>query len=119
MTLTLSGRIPSKKNSRRHFMVGGRRVVVPSQAYETWHTEWVLRLRSQRPTTPLTGSLTLTLHLHLKGRIDQDLDNAVASVLDLFQDAGIIDNDRHITELHLYKHSGAPDFSATVAVHSA
>jgi Holliday junction resolvase RusA-like endonuclease len=114
MTVELTGRIPSKKNSRRHFVAGGRRIVAPSAAYERWHREQSLVLLSKRPTSPLAGPLSLTLHLFLKGRIDQDLDNAVASICDLFQDVGIITNDKQVAEMHLYKHSGNPDFFAAV-----
>jgi Holliday junction resolvase RusA-like endonuclease len=95
-------------------------LVVPSAAIESRYPEWSLRLLTQGPETPISEPLALTLHLdlylYLKGKIDQDLDNAVASVLDLFQDAGIIQNDKQVMELHLFKHPGATDFSASVTV---
>lgn len=119
MTIELTGRIPSKKNSRRIFRNGGRMIIAPSAAYESWRTENMLRLRLLHLKATLAGPLSLTLHLFLKGKIDQDLDNAVASVNDLLQDAGVIENDKQLVELHLYKHSGCPDFSATVEIAQA
>ena len=88
--------------------------MMPSKAYETWHHEAGQQLLPQRPTTAFDGDLGLVLHLYLKGKLEQDLDNAVASILDLFQDSGIIENDKQVVELHLYKHRGKPDFSATI-----
>lgn len=119
MTFELIGRIPSKKNSRRHFLAGRRRVVVPSAAYERWHTEQSIQLLPKKPTSPVTGPLALTLHLYLKGRIDQDLDNAVASIADLLQDTAVIENDAQLVELHLFKHPGQAHFFATVEISQA
>jgi Holliday junction resolvase RusA-like endonuclease len=121
MTITLEGRIASKKNSKRVFRnrFTGRTVVTSSTAYGTWHANASLQLLPQRPPSPLTGSLALTLHLYLKGKLDQDLDNAAASVMDLFQDCGVIENDKQIVELHLYKHPGQPDFRAIIDIENA
>src|SRR5690606_34515396 len=100
MHFELTGRIPSKKNSKRVFRnkYSGKTIVTSSSAYTTWHETAGYQLLPQRPTTPLTGDLSLTLHLFLKGKLDQDLDNAVASVLDLFQDSLIIENDKQVVE---------------------
>src|SRR5262245_37872098 len=119
MRFELIGRIPSKKNSKRRIKRGNAIFMVPSAAYERWHTEQSRQLLAKRPKTPLAGPLALTLHLYLKGRIDQDLDNAVASIADLFQDAAVIENDKQLVELHLYKHPGNHHFFATVDIEAA
>ena len=117
MKVELTGRIPSKKNSRRHFVVGGRRIVAPSKAYETWHQEWMLRLSAKRPTVPLDGPLGIKCVFYLKGKLDADLDNMMASVADLLEDAGYIANDKLIVHADLTKWSLAPDFRTEVSIY--
>ena len=53
MTLTLYGRIPSKKNSRNIFVRGGRIVNIPSKDYEAWHNEQMWLLKKHKPKSPL------------------------------------------------------------------
>jgi len=120
MTYTLTGRVISKKNSKQIFRAGGRTIISTSKAYKTWHeaTLWQLKA-SKRPPTPLDGPLTLTIYFYLKGKIDADLDNLTASICDVLTDAEIIADDKHITELHLFKRSGAPEFSTSLEISQA
>ena len=117
MKLTLTGRIPSKKNSRRHFKTPtGRRIVMPSAAYERWHTEAGYQLLSHRPKQPLDGPISLTCTFYLKGRLDSDLDNMMASVADLLEDMGFIQNDKQIRHADLTKYPLASDFKTEITI---
>lgn len=119
MVLTLTGRIASKKNSKRVFRnrYSGKTVVTSSKAFTTWHEGALLQIMaSTRPTKPLEGDLRIDIYFYLKGRIQADIDNMTASLLDLLADAGIIENDDQVIEAHLYKRRGAPEFSTTLEV---
>ena len=119
MTFTLTGRVASKKNSKRIFRnrYTGKPVVTSSSAYGTWHESALWQLKAmKRPTTPLNGTLRLTIYFYLKGKIDADLDNLTASIADVLADAEIIEDDKYITELHLYKRAGAPEFVTSVEI---
>ena len=53
MNLVLLGRVPSKKNSKRWMKFGGRMVLIPSEQFNVWHEEMMLRIRRYRPKKPL------------------------------------------------------------------
>ncbi len=92
MTITLPGRVPSKKNSKRIFCASGRPRVLSSEAYVTWHEEMMLRVRRHRPKTPiLSASVAITFFAESRRRFD--LTNAAESVMDLLVDAGILADD--------------------------
>lgn len=114
MTLSLDGRVTSKKNSRQIFRAGNRIVVSTSKAYKSWHEYASYQILSKRPKTPLTGTLAITIHFQLKGKLDSDVDNMMASLIDLLQDMAFIENDKQIVEAHLYKSAGHPDFATTI-----
>ncbi len=119
MVLTLTGRIASKKNSKRVFRnrYTGKTIVTSSKAFATWHESALLHIKATtRLAKPLEGDLRLDIYFYLKGRIRADIDNMTASLLDLLADAGIIENDDQIVEAHLYKRPGAPEFSTTLEV---
>lgn len=118
MTLTLTGRVPTKKNHKRVFRnkYTGKITVTSSAAYEAWHEEAGKQLLPFRPSEPMSGSISIAIHFKLKGRIDADVDNMMASVVDLLQDMGFLENDKQIVEAHLYKLSGYPDFSTVITL---
>lgn len=121
MTLVLTGRIASKKNSKRVFrnQYTGKTIVTSSDAYGRWHEAAGRQLQSYTPPAPLVDKLSVTLDFSLKGKIDADVDNMMASVADLLQDMGFIANDKQIVEAHLYKSGGHTDFSTTVTIEKA
>lgn len=116
MTITLNDRVISKKNSKQLFRSGGRTIISTSKAYKLWHTNAIYQLLPWRPKTPLAGPISLSLHFHLKGKIDADLDNLTASICDVLTDAGVIEDDKQIVEMHLYKIAGSPDFRTVIEV---
>ena len=92
MTLTLLGRIPSKKNSKRWLKRGGKLFLVPSEAYESWHDLQMLALKRLTPDEPLKH-VAVSLTFYPPDRLRGDLSNKTESVMDLLVDAGILEDD--------------------------
>jgi Holliday junction resolvase RusA-like endonuclease len=102
VTIVLPGRVPSKKNSKRIFMAGGRPRLISSEAFLTWHEEMMLRIRCRRPKKPiLKAAVAITFFAENRRRFD--LSNAAESVMDLLVDAGYLADDSadHVPDLHL------------------
>jgi len=101
VTITINGRPASKKNSRRNF----GHISLPSKAYERFHEDalWQLKKVKER----FTGPVEVKYDFYQKGKLSQDVDNAITSINDVLQDAGIIDNDTHITEGYFRKQSAS------------
>jgi len=92
VTITLPGRVPSKKNSKRIILAGGRPRLISSEAFLTWHVEMMLRVRRFRPKVPIArASVAITLFAESRRRFD--LSNAAESVMDLLVDAEILADD--------------------------
>ena len=92
MTFSIPGRVPSKKNSKRWLQRGARRYLVPSEQFNAWHEEMMLRIRPHRPKTPIVrASVAITFCAENKRRFD--LSNAAESVMDLLVDAWILADD--------------------------
>jgi len=100
VSLTILDRPASKKNNRRNF----GHVSLPSVAYERFHKSamWQLKKVKER----FTGPVFIRYTFIQKGKLHQDVDNAIASVNDCLQDAGIIDDDDHVTDGSFHKESG-------------
>lgn len=90
----LKGEVPAKKNSRITLRNGK---TIPSKNYQKWHENALFQLIFAKKMQklhkfldfPLSIKITLT-HGDLKRR---DGDNALSSILDILQDAGIIKDD--------------------------
>lgn len=117
-TATIEGRIASKKNSKRILRNrhSGRIIVASSSAYSKWHEYASVQLLTKRPKQPITTPVSLICDFQMKGKLDSDLDNAMASIADLLQDIGVLANDKQIMEAHLSKSHGHKDFSTTITV---
>lgn len=93
LTFILEGSVPSKKNSRRVFARGGRVVNIPSKKYAEWHKE-ASRQIDDLSLPKLNPPYEITLCFWMKDNRRADLDNKAASILDLLQDCGVIEDDR-------------------------
>lgn len=115
-SVTLPGRVISKKNSKQVVRASnGRTYVVSSKAYEKWQKAMMGELLGKKPRQPFDQPISLTVTFALKGKIDADLDNLEASISDLLQDAEVITNDKLIVEKHSWKRS-AKDFSTYLLI---
>lgn len=92
MKLTITGRIPSKKNSRRVVCRGKHPVSLPSEQYEAWHTEWMYKLKKRKPKKPFE-QCQVSMIFYAPDRRKADLSNKAESVMDLLVDAEYLKDD--------------------------
>lgn len=94
MIIELSAPIPSKKNSRRNIrQKSGRIVSIPSESYERWHENNIVRVMAAAESGKMKGPLKITLEIGFQNRRRRDMDNALSSVLDLLVDGGVLPDD--------------------------
>lgn len=91
MEFYLDGEVPSKKNSR---IITKSRKLIPSSTFTRWHSDALLMLRAQASgIKPCSSPIKVAVEFHHADKVRRDSDNQLSSVLDLLQDAGIIEND--------------------------
>lgn len=100
--LVLEGAPASGTNSKRLIKRGVRRFLVPSKAATTWKAGMVAQLQAAWRAAPITDLLAVTLHVY-RARNTGDTDNFAKPVLDAMQAAGVLCDDKIVTELHLYR----------------
>jgi Holliday junction resolvase RusA-like endonuclease len=134
LVLVVEGRFISKKNSRRFLRNRrtGKRFSAPSEAFEDYKTLAIQQIRRQlRGEGGLTESIAaprrrfrldppyeVDYHFFVKGNGVIDVDNAMASVNDILQDAGVIDNDKNILLGSFEKRMGEREWKARVKITS-
>ena len=90
MIFILEGTVPSKKNSRQIFANHGKIVNIPSKRYKEWHD---LASKQLEGFGSLNPPYEMTMSFWMKDNRRCDLDNKMASILDLLQDCDIIEDD--------------------------
>ena len=90
--LTITGRIPSKKNSRNVFVRGGKQFNLPSKKYKEWHTQATIQLGSL-PKIRFKEPVDMQLIFYMPDNRKCDLTNKAESVMDLLVDMGILPDD--------------------------
>lgn len=99
--IIIDGAPHSKKNNRRNF----GHISLPSKAYETFHESALWQLKKVKDR--FTGRVHVHYTFIQKGKMHQDCDNAIASINDVLQDAGIIVDDNDIVSGTFEKRSGS------------
>lgn len=89
--ITLTGDVPSKKNSRQIIYVRGRPLIIPSKNHKQWHTQAMSQLYGIKSVARQIDCIELILYPSTKRR--GDLSNKFESIADLLVDAGIIEDD--------------------------
>lgn len=84
--ITITGRTPSKKNSRINTRSGRS---FPSAKYTAWHTDASWQLKGQ----PKITKDKLTLRFWFPDNRRTDLSNKTESIMDLLVDNGFIEDD--------------------------
>lgn len=110
----IEGRVYCKKNSRRIGYRGGRMINFPSKNFENFKESALWQLKKVKGR--LKPPYSVRYLFYIKGKMDADLDNLIASVNDVLQDAGVIENDRLIHEAEAKKVMGQKDFKTTIEI---
>lgn len=88
---TLTGEVPSKKNSRIATKSGRN---FPSKAYQAWHEAAALQLMIQeRPSKPIEKCKSVKMTFYHSDLIRRDTNNQAAGVFDLLVDYKILTDD--------------------------
>lgn len=85
----LHGTVPAKKNSRINTRSGRS---FPSRRYTEWHEQASLEILAQG--IQQFARVRITVEFQFRTNRRTDLDNKLSSILDLFQDLGILEDDR-------------------------
>ena len=110
MTITITGRVPSKKNSKRIVMAGSRPMIISSKDYETWHTTASYELRLQMPRNLiLSEPHKVSITLYAPNKVKGDLTNKAESIMDLLVDNGVIEDDNWFEVSHVSLTFGGVD----------
>ena len=117
INLTIEGRPISKKNSRQHVTTrDGRKFVIPSEAFRTFQQIALAQLNQYR-NIQLIGPYKVSYRFFMKGNLDADMDNLIAGVNDILQEAGIIDNDKNIRKFgESEKIAGNKDWKTEICI---
>lgn len=104
ITLHLTGRIPSKKNSKQLIRTkAGRPFVVSSKEHKEWHHEALWIIHSQKKNLGIE-QCEVSIFFRFPDKRKTDLSNKAESVMDLLVDAGVLTDDSwHVVNpLRLY-----------------
>lgn len=93
MEITILGRIPSKKNSRRPFIRGGRVMNFPSKDYVEWHKIAELQILAKGIPEKPYENITAHITIYAPDKRASDLTNKAESIMDLLVDTGVIKDD--------------------------
>jgi len=110
MFITIKDRPCSKKNSRRNY----GHISLPSLGFERFRESALWQLKKYK--IYVNEPVTINYVFYQKGKLKQDVDNAIASINDVLQDAGIIENDDLIFAGHFQKIQGAPDWKTEIEI---
>lgn len=99
ITIKLTSRPISKKNSKRWLMRGRRPFLIPSEAYTKFEKEALNEIRGQIPIgfETFNEQVFVDYKFQIKGNYHVDVDNLVSGINDILQKAGIILDDDLIT----------------------
>lgn len=101
MKIILSGRIPSKKNSKRMIFGRGKPLLISSAAYMDWHKEQSYRLK--KIPKPIENC-KIEIFFFAPDKRATDLSNKAESIMDLLVDNSILKDDNWfvVQDLHLF-----------------
>jgi hypothetical protein len=93
---TLTGRVPSKKNSRNIFVKYGKLFNLPSKSYKDWHIDASKQLK----TSVLDGlyernDMFIVLQFYSPDKRKYDLTNKAESIMDLLVDNKVLEDDNY------------------------
>ncbi|MBX0311422.1 MAG: RusA family crossover junction endodeoxyribonuclease [Sulfurihydrogenibium sp.] len=92
--------IPPKSN--RYFHTGRKFVFIPQRIREAVE-DAILILRSMYSGKPINKPVTVEIRYSFKDNRKRDLDNLTKTLLDVLEDAGILDDDKFVYKLSIEK----------------
>ena len=106
ITLTISGRVPSKKNSLRRIMRGGRVFTVSSPEYSRWEADAVMHFARQVSGKGIKLPIMdadVYIDITFPDRRRSDLTNKAEGLMDSLVKAGVLKDDNWtvVRRLHL------------------
>jgi Holliday junction resolvase RusA-like endonuclease len=99
--LILTGRIPSKKNSRLTFLKYGKIINIPSKDYSAWHKNATEQLKGQVLPQTIEAASLIKLFFYAPDKRGSDLTNKAESVMDLLVDNKVLTDDNWWVVGHL------------------
>lgn len=115
MQLVLTGRVYSKKNSKRRIMRGRKIYLVPSEAFERFKYDAIGQLRKQT-IERIKSPVRVHCAFYIQGKIHVDGDNLLTSIFDILQDSGILADDDLVMFGSFEKHPGCGGWSTKIQI---
>lgn len=120
VSIKLKGRVIVKKNSQMALKTKqGKTFIKQSNRSAQWQKENIAMMTFQFANKEtLQPPYRVEYHFQMKGKLDSDIDNMMASINDALQKSNIIGDDKKIIEVHSTKRGGFKDFETEVIIHS-
>ena len=93
MKIVITGRIPSKKNSKQIVGSGTKKFLVCSEAHKAWHAEAYSQVVMHKFGRPNLENVSIEIKIFFPDRRKADLTNKAESLMDLLVDCDIIKDD--------------------------
>ncbi len=113
MKIEILGRPISKKNSKQLIPVRGRTIMIPSKAYNQFRKDALVQVLGKKP---VLSPYAVRYEFQMKGRLDTDIDNMIAGINDILQEAGIIDDDKNIIWIEAVKIPLCDDWKTIIEI---
>lgn len=93
MKITITGRIPSKKNQKQMVCRGNRPILLPSKKHEEWHDEAMWQLKAQKVPQDKLENVSMVVQFFAPDKRRADASNKLESINDLLVDYGLLKDD--------------------------
>lgn len=113
MRITIIGRPISKKNSKQLIPVRGRTIMIPSKAYNQFRKD---ALKQIIPNGQIADPYYVRYEFQMKGKLDTDIDNMIAGINDILQEAGVFKDDKLIKKIEAVKVGGYDDWKTIIEI---
>ena len=97
LTITLTGRPVTKKNSQQIVLAkNGRRFVIQSKQYLQYEKDCLWNIKAQYKGETITSKISLQVHYYMPDKRVPDLTNLLQATCDILEKSRVIDNDKNI-----------------------
>jgi len=117
MKIVLTGRVASKKNSKRLVKVGGRVIPISSKSWKAFEKKALEEIEPQIEEM-LSPPYKVDYVFYMRGKGGTDIDNMMAGINDIVEKAGAIENDKDILEVKAKKIIQSKDYITLVNIQS-